>query len=147
MTKNFDSFQDLAGSIRPGTYIHTEKYEYQIREENIHTDVFDDTYQVLETLSKKYQLYLLSNIATPYKECFYDLNLDNWIKEPVFSCDIGFRKPQIEAFQYVLDLAKVKPMEAVMIGDSQHSDYEGAKNAGIRPILKDKSLSELISQI
>lgn len=144
MTRNFDTFQDLAEEIRPGTHIHTEKYDYQIREENLHTFVFEDTYQVLETLSDKYRLYLLSNIATPYKECFHNLNLDRWIKEPVFSCDIGFRKPQPEAFRHVLDLAGAKPTDAVMIGDSHHSDYEGAKNAGIRPILKDRSLTEIM---
>jgi hypothetical protein len=37
----------------------------------------------------------------------------------------------------------LQPQQLLMIGDSQHSDYEGALNVGIKAILKDKPLSSI----
>ena len=147
MTENFGSFEDLAKEIDPSRKIYASKYDYLVEKENKQTFVFDDTYQVLDFLSKKYRIFLLSNISTPYKECFYNLGIDRWIETPFFSCDIGYRKPNPKAFLHVLESVGMKPSDTVMIGDSRHSDFEGASSVGIRSILKDKPLSDLISEI
>lgn len=47
--------------------------------QNESTHLFDDTEFVLEQLSKRYGWYLISNIATPYKECFYNLGLRSYL--------------------------------------------------------------------
>jgi HAD superfamily hydrolase (TIGR01549 family) len=146
MTQNFSSFEELAKSIKPKSYIYTDNLEYIVKKENEHTHVFDDTYSVLERLSKKYKLYLLSNIATPYKECFYNLGLDKYIQNTYFSCDIGYRKPQPEAFEMIIKDSGLNPNQILMVGDSIHSDYEGALNCGLKAILKDKPLSFLLSE-
>lgn len=108
LTKNFNSLSELLLQINTRISIDIDRYENQILLENSNTVVYDDTYSVLEFLSKKYEIQLLSNISTPYKECFYKLNLDKWIKNPTFSCDIGYKKPQIESFNYVLNKCKSK---------------------------------------
>ena len=143
MTENYSSFEDLKLSIKPNSDVYTQNLDYVVKEENEHTHVFDDTYSVLESLHKKYDLYLLSNIATPYKECFYNLELDKYFKKVFFSCDIGYRKPQPEAFEMIVKHSGLQPQQLLMIGDSQHSDYEGALNVGIKAVLKDKPLSSI----
>lgn len=146
LTENFNSFEEIKSIIDTNSIIDTSIYNDQVREDINNTYVFADTYYILEELSKKYKLYLISNLATPYKESYRKLNLNMYINKSFFSCDLGYRKPDKEIFDLVIKHSKLSANEIIMIGDSYKSDYLGAKNCGINPILKDdKSLSEIIS--
>lgn len=147
MTENFNSFEELKEVIKPGSNVYTEKYEYDVREENDSTYLFDDTEFVLNELSKRYDLYLISNIATPYKECFYKLGLDKWFKEPIFSCDVGYSKPDKEIYEIVISKSGLQPGQLLMIGDSVKSDYEGSLSCGIKAILKDRQLKLILPNL
>ena len=146
MSENF-SFEELKEAIRPGSNVYTKQYEYDVKEENESTHLFDDTEFVLNELSKRYDLYLISNIATPYKECFYNLGLDRWIKDPIFSCDVGYSKPDPNIYKIVIERSGLQPGQLLMIGDSVRSDYEGALNCGIKSILKDKPLKLILPDL
>ena len=146
MSENF-SFEELKEAIRPGSNVYTTQYEYDVKEENESTHLFDDTEFVLNELSKRYDLYLISNIATPYKECFYNLGLDRWIKDPIFSCDVGYSKPDPNIYKIVIERSGLQPGQLLMIGDSVRSDYEGALNCGIKSILKDKPLKLILPDL
>lgn len=147
MTENFDSFTELKEAIKPGSNIYTEQLEYDIRDEINNTFLFDDTIPVLKRLRTKYRLFLLSNIATPYKECYYNLGLDKFIEKEFFSCDIGYRKPQESAFNIIIEHSGINPNQLLMIGDSQGSDYDGALNAGIPALLKTSNLTILTQNL
>ena len=144
-TENFNSFEELKLSIKPDSTIYTNQLEYQVKEEIQNTQVFFDTHSNLKRLKPHYRLFLLSNIATPYKECFYNLGLEEYFEKVFFSCDIGFRKPESEAYQTIIGYSGLKPKQLLMVGDSNVSDYEGAMNMDIPAILKDKDLSILLS--
>lgn len=146
-TENFDSFEELKEQIKPGSNIYTGQLEYDVEEEIEFTFVYSDTIQTLKRLKPHYRLFLLSNIATPYKQCFYNEGLDEFFEKIFFSCDIGFRKPELGAYQTILDYSGLKPKQLLMIGDSKVSDYEGAMNCGIPAILKDKDLSILTQNL
>ena len=146
MSENF-IFEELKEAIRPGSNVYTTQYEYDVKEENESTHLFDDTEFVLNELSKRYDLYLISNIATPYKECFYNLGLDRWIKDPIFSCDVGYSKPDPNIYKIVIERSGLQPGQLLMIGDSVRSDYEGALNCGIKSILKDKPLKLILPDL
>lgn len=93
---------------------------------------------LLKDLNKKYNIYLLSNTNSihisafkniigyeKYKE-FYKL-----FKKVYYSHEIGFRKPNKEAFQLILDENNLNADEVLFIDDSpQH--IEGAKKLGIQ---------------
>ena len=147
MTENFSSFEELKQAIKPGSTVYTGQYEYDVKEENESTHLFDDTEFVLNELSKRYDLYLVSNIATPYKECFYNLGLDRWIKDPIFSCDVGYSKPDSKIYDIVIQKSELQPGQLLMIGDSVRADYEGSINCGIRSILKNKSLKLILHEL
>ena len=147
MTKNYGYLQEIVDEMNPGQFVYTTQFEHDIHKEIESTQLFDDTIQVLETLSKKYKLYLLSNIATPYKECVFNLGIDKYFDKLFFSCDIEYRKPQPEAFEMVIKHSGLQPKQLLMIGDSKRSDYEGALNSGVKAILKDKPLNLLLSEI
>lgn len=147
MTENFESFEDLKNKVKPGSSVYTNQYEYDVVEEIESTILYDDTIQTLQRLKGKYRLFLLSNIATPYKVCYTNLGLDKLIEKPFFSCDIGYRKPSPEAFETIIEYSGLKPKQLLMIGDSQKSDYEGALNVGIPALWKDRNLSTLTQSL
>jgi len=93
---------------------------------------------LLKDLTKKYDIYLLSNTnsihISEFKnimgyekyEVFYKL-----FKKVYYSHEIGFRKPNKEAFQLILDENNLNADKVLFIDDSpQH--IEGAKNLGIK---------------
>lgn len=147
LTNNYDSFEDIYKIINPDKYLYTQKWDYDVEEEILNTNVFDDTYHILDKLRKEYKLFLLSNVSTPYKESFYKLGLNQYFEKAFFSCDIRYRKPQPEAFQYVLDSTGLKKNQLLMIGDSLSSDFNGAIDFGIKALLKNKPLSQLYPDI
>ncbi len=107
-------------------------------------------YRALTKLCDKgYRLFLLSNLSVPYKEPYLSLNFDAYFEKAFFSCDEHDRKPNGTFFQKVLNYARLEKDDVVMIGDSIHSDVEGAKNFGIDSIYRDpdKSLTDLVKHL
>ena len=94
--------------------------------------------ELLKKLKQDFPIYLLSNTNSihisefrkkigekKYQE-FYNL-----FDKVYYSHEIGFRKPNIEAFQLILDENNLNADEVLFIDDSpQH--IEGAKNLGIK---------------
>jgi putative hydrolase of the HAD superfamily len=51
-----------------------------------------------------------------------------------FSNETGYLKPRIETFGKVLNDLRIRPEEAVHIGDLEHTDIAGAKRIGMKAI-------------
>lgn len=73
------------------------------------------------------------------------LHLEKWIPREVLfiSEEIGYTKPDVEAFQYVERAMHLDPETTYMIGDSFTSDITGAKEAGWKTIWLNKNLETL----
>ncbi len=89
---------------------------------------------LLSKLRKRYKLGIVSN--------FYG-NLPTLCREigytPLFGAIIdsareGVTKPEPEIFMAALDRLKVRPSEAVFVGDSPHRDIAGAKGLGMQRV-------------
>jgi putative hydrolase of the HAD superfamily len=63
------------------------------------------------------------------------LGLLDLVDGVVTSADVGAAKPDPALFRRALELAGVPASEAVHVGDSLDNDVEGARAAGIRPLL------------
>lgn len=111
------------------------------------TVAFRDTYRVLNRLSQKYRLFLLSNLATPYKYPYYKLDLERYIEKAFFSCECNDKKPNASFFQKVLDYSRLQKEEILMIGDNPISDIKGAMDMGIDAILKDNDLGIITAEL
>jgi len=151
MIKEFKNFEELKNRIKPDLKVDLSVFENDLKEELESTVLFDDTLEVLEQLSKKYELFLFSNLATPYKQPFYSLGLDAYIKNPYFSCEIGYKKPDLNGYDYVASeiekLTGIEKKDLLMVGDNKVSDFQGAQNAGIKARLKDKDLSFILNDL
>jgi putative hydrolase of the HAD superfamily len=64
--------------------------------------------------------------------------LDGLLHGSVTSAEAGARKPDPAIFEPALELAECDPDEALHVGDTAEEDVEGARAAGIRPLLIDR---------
>ena len=111
------------------------------------TSVINGTYRVLEELKKKYRLFVLSNLATPYKYPYYKFHLEKWIEKAFFSCECDDKKPNPTFFQKVIDYSGLNKEDFIMIGDNPISDFKAAVDFGIEARLKDKDLREIVKDL
>ena len=104
----------------------------------------DGIKNMLEILDKN-NLYLISNISTPYKNYVKEvLCMEKYFNKTFFSCDHGMRKPDVNFFNLIIDEIGCDKNDIIMIGDSYKSDIIGAKNAGIKSILKHSEITTYI---
>lgn len=98
--------------------------------------VFSDVAPALESLrARGTRLGVVSN---------WDCSLPEWLERagltPLFdgvvsSAVVGAAKPCPAPFLAALDLLGVQPAQALHVGDSVDNDVQGARKAGVRPVL------------
>jgi 2-haloacid dehalogenase len=92
-----------------------------------------NSYKVLERLSKKYKLYIISNgePSVQYPR-IKEVGIDKFFSKIFISEEIGYSKPNKEFFTYIENnILGFNKEEAIVIGDSLTSDIKGAINYGI----------------
>ena len=124
-----DAFDELGHAVNDAT-IH-ELAEGYITHLTSFSHVFDHTHSTLEYLRPKYKLHILTN---GFKEIQHK-KLSGAQIDQYFSCvinaeEVGVKKPDPEIFNAALERAKVRPEQALMIGDDLEADVHGALNAG-----------------
>ncbi|WP_299681707.1 HAD family hydrolase [uncultured Dokdonia sp.] len=130
------------------------KNEVDLEKELDSIVVYKEVFSVLEELKKDFQIFLISNLASPYKKPVFETNLYTYFDGLFFSCDYGALKPNERIFKEVEKFTGNTKNEIVMIGDSFKSDVIGAKNIGWKylkinrreKLLKEYEISDL-SQI
>ena len=90
--------------------------------------------EALETLSKKYRLFLASNgTASVQKGRMTSANLYRFFEQVFVSQEIGFNKPAKAFFDICFSrIPDFEPDKAMIVGDSLTSDIRGGNNAGIQ---------------
>ena len=90
---------------------------------------------ILEKLSKKYELVVLTNWFRENQEArMKALGIDKYLVDMVFTDEV-VNKPNKEAF--LKACGDKDPSECLMVGDNYEIDIKGAENAGIKAILID----------
>jgi putative hydrolase of the HAD superfamily len=98
--------------------------------------VFDDVRPALERLrARAVRLIVVSNWDVSLHEVLARVELTPLLDAVLTSAEVAARKPAREIFERALTLAGVQPADAVHLGDSMVEDVEGARAAGIKPIL------------
>jgi HAD superfamily hydrolase (TIGR01549 family) len=102
--------------------------------------LFDDVSATLKGLKeKKLKLGLLTNLQTEVDSMCRNLGIADFLDFSVTSAEVGADKPQPPIFLKALELAHVKPAEAIHVGDQYQNDVLGARGVGISPILLDRA--------
>lgn len=96
------------------------------------------TFEVLDALAPKYNLYILSN---GFRELQYkkmqSAGINHYFKKVVLSDDLGVMKPRPEIFHFALSATQSQLNESIMIGDSWENDITGAAGIGMHQIYYD----------
>ncbi len=124
--------------------------------------LYPESKEVLKELRKRG--LMLGLISTAYEE---EINLvleKVDLERTTFDVIVGVEaaqcmKPHPDVFKYALRKLKIRPEEAIFVGDSVEADYKGAKNVGMYALLIDrtgktqddlktiKNLKEILSHI
>jgi putative hydrolase of the HAD superfamily len=101
--------------------------------------LYPDVVPVLKELrATKYRLGVVSNWEEWLEDLLLSLEVHRLFDVIVASGPFGRAKPHPSIFTKALELAGLAASEAVHIGDSPRDDVQGARAAGIRPILIDR---------
>jgi putative hydrolase of the HAD superfamily len=112
----------------------------KMQQYNTNLVLFDDVSPVFNELKKRsLVLGLISNVEQDMNEIFARLKLDSWLDIIVTSLDAGAGKPRPEIFLEALKRANVAASEALYVGDQYRVDVLGARGAGIKGILIDRT--------
>ena len=127
---------ELMGGAGPDVE-HVAREIYDDWAEHRHFVLYDDVRERLQALLKSagFRLGLISNSHRPLESFDEHFDLSGLISVRVSSSDHGFLKPHPSIFRAALDLMRVKPEDAAMVGDSFAHDIVGAQAVGMRAIL------------
>lgn len=88
-------------------------------------DILPHRIHLLDSLSKKYRIFLLSNsnlihhqyYCDQYKRLFPGRNLEDLFEKAFFSFNLGLRKPDVRIFETVIRQCGLNPPKTVFIDD------------------------------
>lgn len=91
--------------------------------------------EFMQELKQRGRLYLITN-GTPAAQYgrLESLGLTGFFDGVFVSDEIGYAKPDVHFFEFVLAAAGVKKQDCLVIGDSLTSDIKGANASGIESI-------------
>jgi putative hydrolase of the HAD superfamily len=105
-----------------------------------HFFLYDDVTPALRTLAALgIKVGLISNSHRPMAVFQQHFELEGLIAAALSSSEHGYLKPHPSIFESALTLLDVAAAESVMVGDSLPHDIEGARRAGMRGILVQRS--------
>lgn len=90
----------------------------------------EETRLVLEALSARYPLVLVSNFYGNIHSVLRSYELDGYFKEVIESAVVGIRKPDPQIFALGVESLGLQPKEVVVIGDSYNKDIAPAHSIG-----------------
>lgn len=99
---------------------------------------------VMETLKQLRNMGLRIGVVTnglesDYTQVLQKVGLHSFFDVTVGIDTVGKMKPHKDIFLYALNKLQVSPNETLFIGDRLEHDYEGARKAGIKPLLIDRN--------
>ncbi len=91
--------------------------------------------EVLEYLSPKYNLYILSNgFRELQSQKMHSGGVAEYFKKVILSDDLGVLKPWPEIFHFALSATQSELRDSLMIGDSWEADITGANGVGMNQV-------------
>lgn len=162
-TKLFDRFE--TGKISPEEFIDELRGLAQIQADDEQVinawnamllDLPKSRLKLIESLKNDYRVLLFSNTNAIHYKAFQKLvreeyhpeGLSPFFHKVYFSHEVGLRKPNTAAFEYVLNENQLQAEETIFIDDSEQH-IEGAQKTGIRAYHKKEGecITELVPGI
>ena len=98
--------------------------------------IYDDVVEMLEkTIEIGYKNFILSNHVPELTVIVENVGLKKYFNGIYSSANIGYEKPNLNVFKYVLKDLGVDKNTCIIIGDSFNADIKGGEKSGIKSIL------------
>lgn len=110
--------------------------------------------ELLQKLSKNFNIYLFSNTNAIHVEKYFDIfrrqhgfEVTTLFTKTFHSNEIGYRKPSVESFEEITRLAGILPQESLFIDDAA-ANIEGAIESGMKGLWLQpgKTVEEIFQQ-
>jgi len=93
--------------------------------------LYPEAIEVLEQLSPRFQLAVVSNFDGRLRMILEHLGISKFFSYVFVSSEIGADKPDPEIFLQALKFMKLRPNEALHVGDDPERDWKAASAAGL----------------
>ncbi len=107
---------------------------YQYFSELLHNIPNENILSLEKLASKWYALGLISNADVMEIRDWKNTTLSNLFDSSIFSCNVGYSKPNLKIFEIVLEQLKLKPKEVIFVGDGGSQELHIAKQLGMYTI-------------
>lgn len=84
-----------------------------------------------ELKNRKLKLVLISNASCEEIKEFYNSEIRSYFDEVVFSCEVGFIKPEADIYNEACRRIGVEPHECIFVGDGGSNELIGAESLRI----------------
>ena len=99
------------------------------------TAIRPEIVETVRTLKQRgYLIGLISNADVVDKMHWSESPLEPYFDDVIFSCDVGFLKPDRKIYELSLEHLGVKGKEAVFVGDGGSREHTGAKAIGMKTV-------------
>lgn len=118
-----------------------EEYKEELSHRN---DYIEGARKAMKELYEHYHIAIITNgVKTTQISRISSTDLNNYFEELFISEEIGFEKPSVNYFEYVLDHIEEKDKTKILvIGDSISSDIKGAYNANLDAVWISKEIKK-----
>lgn len=138
-TDHYTSIRLMAHSLDPSipdSLIHAAVDERQRRFDYALQHVDADVLAALDKINNLgIKLALVSNASTSEVSGWSCSPLADYFHSVVFSCDVGFRKPQAGIYEHALNAMQLAADDCLFVGDGGSDEHLGARAAGLKPVL------------
>jgi putative hydrolase of the HAD superfamily len=106
-------------------------------------ELYPEVIEVLEKLSSRFQLAVISNFDGRLRTILEQLGVSRFFKHVFLSSELGADKPDPEIFRRALNLIQLQPNEALHVGDDPERDWKAATAAGLSIFELDRKKNSL----
>ena len=95
----------------------------------------ENTNILRELKDKGMRLGLISNADVTEVAAWDKSPISSIFESAIFSCHVGFAKPEKEIYEICLRELQVTPEDSIFIGDGGSDELQGARNAGMTTVM------------
>ena len=106
-------------------------------------ELYPEVPEVLEKLSPRFQLAVISNFDGRLRMILEQLGVSKFFKHVFISSELGADKPNSEIFRRALDVIQLEPNEVLHVGDDPERDWKAATAAGLSIFQLDRKKNSL----
>src|SRR6267143_1784070 len=113
-------------------------------------ELYPEVLEVLENLSPRFQLAVISNFDGRLRMILEHLGISKFFKHVFLSSELGADKPDPEIFRRALNVIHLAPSEVLHVGDDPERDWKAATAAGLSIFQLDRkrtSLRDLLAML